>query len=278
MPTLTPQQLRLLCHKRVARRKAGSSARLEARVAQLVKQNVDGGRFERLNAARARPRALTLTEYVDRVIEHVLREDARVQALEQGDEGQWNRLRELFYRRACRKIQPYRSGDEANTAAWDFAQQACLVVFEAPYPFDVAFEAWATTILNNLVLAHYTRSPDALNRLRPADSLDSPHPTEDGSDGFLGDLLANPHSLVPFEKIENLETLLKAVNQLSSHAQRRVIIATFLEELDDAQIAEELGRGRQAIYNLRKRALGRLKQILGENGTQDLGSQFHNNR
>lgn len=57
--------------------------------------------------------------------------------------------------------------------------------------------------------------------------------------------------------------MLDAIEQLRSKAQREIIIRTF-EELSDAQIAQQLGKSKQAVYNLRHRALARLKEILSE--------------
>lgn len=273
----TNHQIRSLCHKRIAARRSAAKedARLEARVAELVKANLDSGRFQRVAFARSRRHPLTLAQYVDRVIDCAIKESARIQALEEGDEAEWNRLVNFLFRRAYRTVRRFRSGTEANAATIDFAQQACLVIFEERYPFDVAFDAWATVILKNLVLAHYTRSPDVLNRPYSSDSLDQPQTSEEGGVSFLDELIANPQSLAPFEKVENLQVLLKAIHQLRSQAQQRVIVATFLEELDDAQIAKELGKRKQAIYNLRKRALAGLKEILDEKGAQEFGLRFH---
>jgi DNA-directed RNA polymerase specialized sigma24 family protein len=54
-----------------------------------------------------------------------------------------------------------------------------------------------------------------------------------------------------------------------------VIQDTFLRELDDAQIARRLGKSKQAVYNLRHRALARLQKILTQNIPQEKGRKMH---
>lgn len=255
-----------LCRKRIAALRATSDdpIHFENRITRLVEENLANGRFHRLAASQSRQQPLTLASYVDSVIFHCCREHGRIQGLENGDATEWNRLRDFLLRRAVPMVQRFRSGTNILVAALDFAQQTCLVIFDERYPFDVSFDAWATTILKNLILAHYTRSPDVLNRLHPPESLDEPRTTDDGSRPLLGELVPDALSLASFEKVENQIVLLDAIDQLRSPAQRRVILETFLEELDDAQTARRLGKSKQAVYSLRHRALARLKEILSE--------------
>lgn len=264
MPKQTADSLRLLCRKRIAatRRLGNPSDQFEDRIFKSLCENLASGRFERFVAGSDRRQRLGLPDYVDRIIFHTEREFQRVKALEQGDPTEWNRLHETLFRRACRMIQPFRNGTDANMEARDFSQQACLIIFDQRYPFDVAFDAWATTILKNLVVAHYTRSSDVLRRPNAPSSLDVPLRTEDGSVASLGDLLADAKSLAPFERVENQALLLDAIDQLRSSEQRNVIVWTFLDGLSDKQIAKRLGKSVQATYNLRWRALKRLRNIL----------------
>lgn len=227
-----------------------------------MEDNLASGRFERFVAGSDRRQRLDLPDYVDCIIFHTDREFQRVNALEQGDPVGWNRLHETLFRRACRMIQPFRNGIDANREALEFAQQACLIIFDQRYPFDVAFDAWATTILKNLVVAHYTRSSDVLRRPNAPSSLDAPLRTEDGTVTSMGELLADSKSITPFERVENQALLLDAIDRLRSSEQRKVIVWTFLDGLSDKQIAKRLGKSVQATYNLRWRALKRLRKIL----------------
>ncbi len=257
--------IRTLCRQRIAAlRNSGDDPRpFENWVVRRVEENVASGRFQRLAAGRATRRPFNVADYVDLVICHAHREGARLRALEAGDPVAWNRLRDSLYRRACRMTRHFRNGSEASAEAWDFAQQTCLVIFSQRFPCDVSFDAWATTILKNLILVHYSRSPDVLNQHRPPASLDAPV-VEDGSVCLLDELLASPQSLVPFEKVENQALLLAAIDKLRSAAQRQVILWTYFDQLDDGQIARRLRKNKQNVYNLRRRALLRLKRILAQ--------------
>jgi RNA polymerase sigma factor (sigma-70 family) len=263
---LTPshRSIRALCRQRIvlARRGAPNGFVLtEDRVVQIVQFNLETGRFLRFAAQRAQKKPLTLVQYVDIVLRHFCREHPRLDLLEQADPTEWECLRALLARRALRIVQRYDNGTAQAADALDFADETCLIIFEARYPCDIAFEAWATTILRHLILARLTRSPDALDRAGTTISLDAPtHTMDDVGDPPL-ELLADGQAAVPFEKIESQSVLLNAIAQLSP-LQRQVIEDEFLHQLDDAQIARRLGKSKQAVYNLRHRALLRLKEIL----------------
>lgn len=262
MPKSSKNSIRALCRRRIAAHHISDSdpSEFENHITRLVKENLDNGRFARLASARAKGHPLTLANYVDRVIIHTQHEQARLRALAENDSTEWNRLRDSLYRHACRMTSRFRKGSDAYTEAFDFAQQTCLVIFAQRYPSDVSFDAWAITILKNQVLARYTRSRDVLNQPYPPDSFD----TQDSEDGIANshdEMIADPQSLVPFEKIENQLMLLEAIAQLQSVAQQQVIIWTYLDQLDDAQIERRLHKRRQDVYNLRWRALARLKKI-----------------
>jgi RNA polymerase sigma factor (sigma-70 family) len=265
---ISMDSIRALCRQRIdALHVSGSGddpSQFENQVVRLVEENTASGRFQRLVFSRAKGRLLTLADYIDLVIFHAQHERARLLALEEGDTAEWNRLRDFLYRRACRMTSRFRNGSVASTDALDFAQQACLVVFAQRYPCDVSFDAWATTILKNLILAHYTRSPDVLNQRRSPNSLDAPRVSDDGANGLFDEMVAAPQSLAPFEKVENQTLLLDAIARLRSMAQRQVITWTYLDQLDDGQIARRLRKNKPDVYNLRHRALLRLKQILAE--------------
>lgn len=274
LPELNSQQIRALCRKRLTALGA-SLAPLEDHVARVVQENLANGRFERFARGQRNHHAVTLTAYVDSVIFHTSREQARVQRLEEGDATEWNRLRDSLMRRAFGMVRSLRAGSEVDAEALDFAQQACLIIFHQRYPYDVSFDAWAATILKNLVLARYGRSPDVLSRPYSSESLDAPVSSDDGSSGFLAEVLADGQSLAPFERVENQIVLRQAIDRLRSRAQRQVITATFLEEQDDAQIARRLGKSKQAVYSLRQRALTRLKAILAQTEVKEKGAKKH---
>ena len=266
MPNYTRDQIRLLCREQLVA--AGDvikkNTRFEERLEQIVSENISSGRFERVASARAKRHSLTLNQYIDRVSFCLDHESPRMQALQCEDNEEWQRLGNFLSKRAQRLLRRFRDGSQVEAEAFDFAQETCLVIFEARYPFDVPFEAWATTILNRQILARYTRSKDAANRPQAPDSLDGPSNPNRGDSDSLAELLADPRSLEPFERIEIQAELRNAIGMLRSSSQREVIIATYFEGLDNDQIAKRLGKTKQAVYGLRLRGLARLKVLLGD--------------
>jgi len=257
--------IRTLCRRRIAALRQSAPGCLvpsEDRIFRIVQANQNNGRFHRFATRRSPHNALTLAGYVDILLFHFGREYVRIDLLENGDAAEWERLRNFLARRAYRIVQRFRNGADVLAETLDFAHETCLVIFNECYPFDVSFDAWATTILKNLILTRYTRGTDIIDRSGTTESLDASHVSDDGAVSTLGELFADGQSLAPFEKIENQTILLDAIALLQSPAQRQVIQDTFLRELDDAQIAQRLGKSRQAVYNLRHRALVRLKRIL----------------
>ncbi len=264
MPKRSDDSLRALCRRRIAacRDVADLPVQFEERVTQLVSANIATGRFERFTAGDSRRSATVLAEYVDAAIYHARRESARVSALERGDETAWNQLRDLLIRRADRMVRQFHQSDAVHATALDFAQQTCLVIFDQRYPFDVSLDAWAVTILKNIVLEHFTRSSDVLRHPNTPDSLDRPVDGESGAPTALGDFIPDARARVPFDRIDDQTLLIDALNRLNSQAQQQVILWTFLDELDDDEIARRLGKSKQAVYNLRQRALRRLEKIV----------------
>ncbi len=236
---------------------------------QILQENLNRGRFKRFANRRSPSDPATLSDYIDHILCNIAREYSRIAALEKGDTEAWQQLRDYLAHRALRRLQRFRNGPEIDTEAFDFAHDVCLIVFGEPYPFDVAFDAWTTVILNRLILARYNRSTDALDRPALPQPIDGSPAIDGDGETAPGDLLIDGQSLALFEKVENQSVILGAINRLQSLTQRRVIRYTYFQELDDAQIAKRLGKSKQAVYNLRKRALGRLKEILTEMGLQE---------
>lgn len=266
MTSPDPGPIRALCLGQIAAAYGSSDlpAGFEVQVVQSVEKNLAVSRFKRFSFRSDVFHRPTLTDYVDQVVLHTRREYARVQALERRDDVEWDRLWQSLFQRACRMMQHFRAGLEGRDEARDFAQQACEVIYQERYPFDISFEAWAATILKNLILAHYTRSPDVLGQPWPPPPFDERESERDGSAIPWIEVLPNRQAPVDFERTEDKMVLLGAIEQLQSKAQRKVVIGTFLEELSDEQIARQLGKSIQAVYNLRSRALARLKEILTE--------------
>jgi RNA polymerase sigma factor (sigma-70 family) len=141
--------------------------------------------------------------------------------------------------------------EEAN----DYAQRACELIFRSRYPWDVPFQAWALRVLFNCIWAQEGRSTDLLDRgsfVEPArQGPDQPSPLEE-----IGE---EPQRL---RRWESRDALRDAIRRLTSRAQQRVIVSGFWHGRSSAEIAQELGRTTQAVYNLRHRALNALREIL----------------
>jgi RNA polymerase sigma factor (sigma-70 family) len=235
------------------------------RITDIVSQNVASGRAQRVMAGQSIEgrEELPFETYIDRVVNFYLREHSRVEALAARNEVAWTELLEQLAGRAYNillrlQVPPGRARGEAA----DFAQAACEVIFSYPFPYDVSFDAWATRLLKNCILWRYTRSQDLIDREPRILSLDRPGGSETDGDFSLYDLLADDSGASAFKRFEVREWLIQAIARLRSRAQQQVIIDTFFYELSDEEIAKRLGKSKQAVYNLRHRALKRLKQIL----------------
>jgi RNA polymerase sigma factor (sigma-70 family) len=242
-----------------------SREELVRHVTGIVSRNVASGRARGGAAGQStKGEEKPLSEtYIDRVVDSYLREHGRVEALAAQDEAAWTELLEQLTGRAYSILLRLQvpSGRARGEAA-DFAQETCEVIFNHPFPYDVSFDAWATRILKNRILWQYTRSQDLIDRESRILSLDRPGQSETGDDFSLYDLLADGSGTSAFEHFEVRERLIQAVACLRSRGQQQVIIDGFFYELSDEEIAKRLGRTRQAVYNLRHRALRRLKEIL----------------
>jgi RNA polymerase sigma factor (sigma-70 family) len=234
-------------------------------VTGIVSRNVASGRARGGTAGQStegEEKSLSET-YIDRVVDSYLQEHDRVEALAAQDEAAWTELLEQLTGRAYSILLRLQvpSGRARGEAA-DFAQETCEVIFNHPFPYDVSFDAWATRILKNRILWQYTRSQDLIDRESRMLSLDRPGQSETGDDFSLYDLLTDDSGTSAFERLEVREWLIQAVACLRSRGQQQVIFDTFFYELSDEEIAKRLGRTRQAVYNLRHRALQGLKEIL----------------
>lgn len=287
---LCAQRVRALVDQAELEQRGIASDALVKRITEIVDRNLKSGRADRVtlagpqtedsksSGAPADPEPGTPAEsetdqpaatddprtaYVDHVIETYLRESERVESLAAKDEAAWS---EFYEQKATHAYRILRRGQmpaaRAATEAEDFAQQACETIFSETFPYDVPFDAWAGRILINLILHRDTRSNELLDREPGISSLDQFSRRDPDSDFSLYQLLTDESSEAIFERLEIQEQLLQAIAGLPSEAQQHVIIDTFFYELTDDEIQQRLGKSRQAVYNLRHRALRNLRQIL----------------
>ena len=268
MPVLSSTDLYLLCERRARRWLAAdqltlhgfSYSTLARRVSQVVTRNLASGRAGRIMGA-----SVTLTDhlipYVDRIISIVLTEHQRLDRLVARDSYTWTELFSQLTRRAQVMLAWLGHQTAIATEAADFAQEACEAIFDDVFPFDVAFDAWATRILKNRILQRRTRSRDLLDQDVEVMSLDRPHPTHGQEDLSLHEVLADS-SLAEFEQAEVQAWLLQAIGRLPSSPQQQVIINLYFYDMSEEETALRLGKSIQAIYNLKHRALRLLNQAL----------------
>lgn len=240
---------------------------LACRVAEIVHRNVASGRVKHVwwyQSTQGKKRSeLTPAQYIDRVIEYYEREHERIHKLRAKDDEEWQTLFQQLLTRAYNKLLNFSiSKGRAYSEAYDLAQEACEAIFRDRYPYDVAFDAWATKILNNRILRKYSRSPEPMDKPRLIQSIEEIAEGDTGNRRVLWFILSSGEVPDAFRRVEDRELVFQAIEQLKSQAQQQVIIRSFLLEESDEEIATKLGKTKQAVYNLRHRALVKLKEIL----------------
>jgi DNA-directed RNA polymerase specialized sigma24 family protein len=168
-------------------------------------------------------------------------------------------------------VQQGAGGAYAADKAAELAQQACVLIFRALYPCDVAFDAWSHTVLRNVVRAARSRSRDVLDRGPFVRSLDEWQECADGDEVGVAGMIAAAgeaglHGATPLDDGPgvgpDMPALIDAIRQMRSANRRAVLVYTYFLDLDDGEIAEKLGRNRDDVQVLRHRALRQLRSIV----------------
>ncbi|MBN1180137.1 MAG: sigma-70 family RNA polymerase sigma factor [Anaerolineae bacterium] len=231
------------------------------KVVAILHINLSSGRCKRANGGKECATENCLHVYAQRVAKHYWIEHEAVTGLAAKDPTLWKQLYDRLEKQATyiciRHGAPAR---KAKEQARDYAQEACERIFRNHYPCDVPFEAWTGKILVHCILHPPTRSKDVLDRSEFADAT-----FEELWDSERFNLTPLSFSQPFYKDPEVLVTLLNAVEQLSSEAQRQVILLEFFFEWEPDQIARALGKTKQAVYNLKHRALRELKEVLFPN-------------
>jgi len=251
---------------------ARQTERLTRQVVRVVETNIGSGRFANFVRASAPHTRVTLRGYVQRVAQSVQDEHARIAALARNDETTWRAVQIMLTGRAYRILCHVRDATVAHNEAADFANETCRIIFAKTFPFDVAFDAWATKILRNAILQTYARSPDVLNHEPSRASLDAPI----GEDGqLLGETVPQVDPTQPFDLVEDRAAVCEAVKRLRSAPQRRAVQAICLEGKSVARFARQEGISEQAVYNLCHRAVKKIRQILALPHEQETHGKSH---
>ncbi len=140
------------------------------------------------------------------------------------------------------------SEEEQTERASDIVAEALLKIHthlkDLRDPHD--FLAWAQQIVLREAHGRYFRSVESRSRELAEEEEQWEQPT-----------VVHEH----YDHTDMYEQIMNAINQLNSR-QRQVIVATFLEELSDNEIAQQMGLTKQNVYVLRHRALKRLRGLL----------------
>lgn len=225
-------------------------------IRQIVSNNVANGRAQKFLKTDG---TYSIADYVQRVAQTIKGEIEELQRLSAKDETAWASLHRKLRTQAYLKL--LRMGvdhHEAYQRANDFAQDACLDVLKASYPADVPHTAWAQRILYNQILQELWRKPDTLDIRAAIFSLQD---GEELIDPYVEEMDETADRQVNRKLIESV------LNQLPSEAQRTVLHLD-LEGCPDEDIAAQIGRTVQAVYNLRRRAMQNIRRLLAPSKTQ----------
>lgn len=238
-------------------------------IAILVENNFSSQRYQRFKKKERAAKQLTQTQYVKRVIPIWIAEHKRWRALKNKEETEWGELQEQLVTAAERGLK--RLGHARLEAAEDYASRACVQIARGIYAFDVPLNVWIATILKNEILdrptrkdlLHYAKiSLDELVRSDLEDSNPRERQVEDERAQQFVEQLGNRYQL---------EKWLKRLSPLRAN----VIVATYFRGMDDAQIANVLGKTISQIHTARHRALRDLRAILASDSVSESRAQTH---
>jgi RNA polymerase sigma factor (sigma-70 family) len=227
-------------------------------VRDILFTNLSNGRWQRVARGKNHLTDEDLHKYGLRVAKRYWVERETIIGLASNDDNLWQDLRNKLERRAFYACIRYGvSRGRAENQARDHAQEACEIILCNHYPCDVPFDAWAGRILINCILQNLQRSTDLMDR----ETFVEPS-IEDLWDVRRVDQEPLNVSQPIFGDLETHALLLDAIERLPSEAQRQVILLEFFFDWDAEQIAMKLDRTAQAVYNLKYRALQKLREIL----------------
>lgn len=234
------------------------------RLHEILGCNFSSGRWKRVIEKEQLQQSnlkATLRAYSLHVAASYEQQYPRVYPLELGECKAWEELRS-WLEQSARNILRRRFGlleIPLQFEADECAQCACEIIFQTRFPYDVAFDAWARYILLNAIRRRY-RQPEVrycellTDIFAPNSDVDMQ--TSDGEGWEI------PDPYQPAETWELRELLLDVISRLPTEAQREVIRLSYFSGLEDACIAERMGKSAQAIHNLRNRAHDNLRRVL----------------
>lgn len=233
---------------------------LVARITSVIQVNVTRGRLETFLAARQEyePEA-----YYQHVVENFHQNHAIVNGLQvERDSLLWENL----YHCVQSWVYNYliRRGFMPNEGTFrqveNYTSFAVEQLLKAHFPYDIQFERWARTVVQNVCRKHITS--DTRQKCVPDKRLVG---LEQWQPGPLRS--ASAHS-VQEELLGSLdigEELMAALRKLPA-ASRVVIQLRYFDGMDYPEIAAYLARTTKAVYNLHFKGIKRLREILTADG------------
>ena len=216
----------------------------------VLEQNLASGRAARYIERNGLP---GLEAYVQRVVQIALAEVDRLLEIYDRGELVWDVMTRQLQRDA--RIQLHRQGlppGEIEARAADLAQEVCLILLRVHYPADVPYMQWVRRVLRNHINHCSFRSRELLDS-RQVERVD------------LTEWELMDQAAVTDEPLAGREAdeLAWALERLPSAAQRQIMRRS-LEGWPLENIAAEIGRSPQAVYNLRHRAIREIQRLLKE--------------
>lgn len=232
-------------------------------IQDLLHENIDSGRFQSVQKLYHGGN-LSEIQYAHIVTSHYIKNHDRIIALSQGNSLEWQNLWERLYRLAYHQLVKYGWDQEtAQKRAEEVVQDSCLTIYHHRYPFDCSFDAWSAFIMLNTLKRSYLRTHNPLDVPGGITALSTIDDNGEGSDEWSkAQFIAQGESVETFRVLDDREQLFWAIQQLPSLAQRQVIVGMFFEGLSAADMAKQLGRTNQAVFNLKHQAMTKLHHLL----------------
>ena len=168
---------------------------------------------------------------------------------------QWADLQQKLQQRAYRLLNRWNySQEDCMRTAADIAQDACLEILHAHYPYDCEFDSWAAILVLNLSRKHARH----LRVQQDAQTLFAMVKQDAES-------LPNPARSFEIEQHASRRDIADALQQLSSNLQIVILEYYFLGS-SFPQIAKMHHLSVNAVYKRHHDALKLLRKILGGDG------------
>jgi RNA polymerase sigma factor (sigma-70 family) len=236
-------------------------AELATAVTPIIFTNLDKGRMQTF----LEKQNCTPSDYVRRVANTYEQWHEYVQAVQiEKRTDVWQPLYEQLQKWAYSYLPrigypSYARRDERLQQAQTCAAEAAVTLLDAYFPYDVNFDPWACTLLQNVTRKQMNR------RIRPRLEAQRQEIELDAWDNWLHNL-SDPAGEDDQHLVERRVDLLKAIDQLSSEARQQFLLLYYFEGKTFKEIAALMGKSQNALYKLHSDALDNLRKIWRQDG------------